>query len=306
VLRRGAILLAATLASIACACPGAQAAAPRIAFSHDDEGHGLDLHTVKPDGHGARRLTHDSSPDLSPAWAPGRNRLVFVRNDEAGGTRLFKIGAGGHGLEPIAHSLYADQPDWSPDGKRIAYSAYRLSHDQKTHDYIYTIEPDGSNRRRLTEPDYHAYNPAWSPDSRQIAFERGDELWRMRADGSHLRKLADDAGQPDWAPNGKHIVFTRVVERGGGGAGDALFTMRPDGTHVRQLTMKGPVSGSCTHSNPDGCIEVNGSPSWSPDGRRIAFSEGTVEEDSLIATIAFPDGRPPGDDSVAAGVTPAW
>jgi Tol biopolymer transport system component len=270
--------------------PGtADAAAPRIAYADDGEGRGFDLFTVKPDGHGKHRLTDDNAADRAPSWAPDRNRLVLVRftlSRTAG--RLFTIHADGRGLKPIAHALYADDPDWSRDGTRIAFSAYRLSSEHESHNYIYTIRPDGSDRRRLTEPGYHAYDPAWSPDSSEIAFERGDGLWKMRADGTHLRKLARNAGQPDWAPNGKHIAFVRPVERSDGSSAPALFTMRPDGSHVRRLAPRGAA------------------PSWSPSGERIAFEQ-AAGESTRIAVIAYPGGKRPGaKDAIAPGLEPAW
>src|SRR5215218_1483983 len=47
---------------------------------------------------------------------------------------------------------------------------------------IYSIRPDGSDRRQLTT-DTHSHSPRWSPNGRRLAFHRAGDIWVMRADG---------------------------------------------------------------------------------------------------------------------------
>lgn len=57
-------------------------------------------------------------------------------------------------------------PDWSPDGRRIAFVS---NHDTKSAAFqLYTINADGTDLRRLTnDPSYMDMNPAWSPDGKR-------------------------------------------------------------------------------------------------------------------------------------------
>ena len=96
--------------------------------------------------------------------------------------------------------VYSGEPDWSPDGQRLAFSSNRDGNWE-----IYTREPDGSLTRLTDDPAADGH-PSWSPDGNWIAFssDRGDSLdiYIMRSDGSDLRRLTDAPAldlAPAWA-----------------------------------------------------------------------------------------------------------
>ncbi len=149
---------------------------------------------------------------------------------------------------------------------------------------IFTIKPDGSAKKRLTNPRKESAQPEWSPDGSQIVFvcgggyyahARGQEICVMNADGSGRRRLtfndtADD--DPSWSPDGQWIVFTR-------NHGEPLeyetkleiHKMRSDGSDDQRLTSNETYEFA---------------PAWSPDGSHIAFeSDGALGTDSGIYTM---------------------
>ena len=84
-------------------------------------------------------------------------------------------------LLPIGATSWAVEPDWSPDGSRIAFVARR---------HIFTMSATGQRLRRLT--DYFGdSDPAWSPDGKYIAFIRDHDLYVMRANGHGQRRVID-------------------------------------------------------------------------------------------------------------------
>jgi TolB protein len=120
---------------------------------------------------------------------------------------------------------------------------------------IFTMRPDGSDLRRLTE----GFDPQWSPDGTRLAF------WRIDADGAFTVHVIDADGtgerslvrgyDPTWSPDGQHIAF------GCGG----ICVMNADGSDVMAVTAHelNTVQGQT-------CIEDT-HPRWSPDGSTIAF-----------------------------------
>jgi Tol biopolymer transport system component len=138
--------------------------------------------------------------------------------DSPGGEQLFilptPVPGAARGARPrllVKAGDVAQEPAWSPDGSRLAFTCFSSDDD------VCLVGADGSHLRRLTRGSAYDDAPTWSPGGRALAFARDGHIYRMRADGSHPRQLTSGArvrdGHPRWSPDGRTIAFVRSDTR---------------------------------------------------------------------------------------------
>ena len=205
--------------------------------------------------------------------AAATNGLVLFQAHVGSYNQLFTIKPDGSGLKQVTKIPFtgdtdgAEQADWSPDGKTIAFDAPSRGGGDTVIN-LFTVAPDGSGLAELplAVPGFNGA-PSYSPDGTKIAFDQDagpshpnvHGIFVANADGSDPRRLVTGLATPDaydtnadWSPDSTRIAFTRVKDQ----REAAIFVVRADGRGLKRLT-----PWRLDASNPD----------WSPDGSKLIF-----------------------------------
>lgn len=277
--RAGGTLAAAALVAALAASASAQAAFPgrngEIAFTRS-VGDGTGIYAADPDGRHLRRLTRPGYTDGSLDFSPDGSKLVFSRScGSCRGRHIWVMDADGSRPRQLTHGrAYDGNSSFSQDGRRILFRRDTQSGIGST---LYVMHADGSHVRQLRR---WSRTVRLSPDGRSIVFASSG-IQIMRVDGTHLRHLTrirnqpvDPAGvvypyyddtAPSFSPDGRRVVFLRIPDQSVGIG--SVYVVDADGTHLRELC--GFPGWTCA-SNAD--------PTFSPDGRKVAFtgSDGAI------------------------------
>jgi len=187
------------------------------------------LWRIAPDGADFSRITTHANPPwyFEPSWSPGGQWIVFEGSQPGGGEdgrvgQIWKVRADGTGLTQLTGGTYDDrQPNWSPAGDRILFQRQALPDGDWD---IYTIVPDGSDLRNVTDnPAADETDASWSPDGAWIVYSTDDgdlpvpNLFAILATGGQPVRVTfserHEDGAPSWSPDGKWTVFESHEEQ---------------------------------------------------------------------------------------------
>jgi TolB protein len=260
----------------------------------------------------AMAQTLEARPSASPtplvtptldANAPARGKIVYVcqYSKRVSRNQICLINADGSGQRVLTQEGTYDDffPSIAPDGNAVLFASSRTGRYQ-----IYEYDLITNTQTQLTFlTDFGAYAPTASPDGNFVVFYAAStsgiqNIWVMQRDGGNpvqITHLSGGGWDPVWSPEGTRIQFASRL-----GSAVQLFSINADGTDARQVTSITGIRGRNDWSH-DGVtlatyagstwnwdiytFDLNGenvkkltngddnlAPSFSPDGRWIAFT----------------------------------
>jgi TolB protein len=262
--------------------------------------------SARPDGSGLRALTHPGpkTVDINAVISPDGSQVVFERERPSGPSVVGMVGATGRGehivpLRCISPCAGAQDPGWTPDGRRIVFTRIIGPFDgpggAARSAVLYTARPDGTGMRRLSPPGidgvYEDGFARFAASGKYLIFARNRNqpfvvaIFRMRPDGSHVQRLTPwrlNADVPDVSlaahgPTKDLVVFETFAHGPPKGAQSNIATVpatcHPLAACIRDIRY-------VTHNVPGPHTTFN--PAWSPGGKQIAFTN-----------AIFSPGKPP-------------
>ena len=159
-----------------------------------------DLWVSDIDGGNLKQLTTTKEDESSPCWSPDSQTICFASRD-SGKSQLYTISASGGRMQRLFISGVSNlsEPDWSPDGKYLVFTAHMG-------DFQICVMPMEGALRGRAETYAVGEDPVWAPNSRAVMFVKDlnhrhvlsllDVPSKKTKD---LGTIKGDASQPSWA-----------------------------------------------------------------------------------------------------------
>jgi len=206
----------------------------------------------------AYQLSH---PNIGEPFPSADGKKLLYEMEVAGHQELFVMDSDGKNSVQITHDGTGhESPAWSPDGKKIAYVS-----DRNGHEVIYVMNSDGTGDERITSETADNIHPDWSPDGKRLLYCNDDDEKPPKKNESNIFEID---------------LATKKVKTLVTGGTNTYASYAPDGKHLVYRHMIGDMNSEVYVANADGSGQKNisnhqafdGWPTWSPDGKRIAFS----------------------------------
>ncbi len=247
----------------------------------------------------------DEGYDTDIVIDPSGQNMVFASTRHNEHPDLYLQRVDGLSVTQLTNDAADDAfPAFSPDGKQIAFSSTRSGSWQ-----IYTMDADGRNVVQVTNGLMQAVHPSFSPDGRKLVYSALGgrsaqwELWTVDLQTAEKRMVGYGLF-PAWSPDKSvnRIAFQRPRQRGS--RWFSLWTLDLMDGEARRITEVAASTNSAVIS-----------PSWSPDGKRIAFSTvvdptrenaGVKKQQDVWVINADGSGRKRITDGNGTNLTPFW
>lgn len=288
----------------------------RLAFLADRE-KGNQIWIIPADGGEAVKLTEEENGVQSFRWSPDGKQIAFVTRDvpkdkearekkkkdkfdsitvdqDLRYSHLWTINVESKEKKRLTEGEFSvSSPQWSPDGKSIAYSSSKsgaqesiftdISNDRDSD--IFVIAATGGEPRKLTTNPAPDANPQWSPDGKWIAYVASNDSWAAKTDvmlisarGGSPKNLTSGfiesaGGGLSWSQDGKTLYFSSGV-----GMHSHVYSVPTAGGNVAQITQGNRNFGQ---------FDI------SLDGKKIAYtaSDSRTSDDIWIASLGKNDAR---------------
>jgi dipeptidyl aminopeptidase/acylaminoacyl peptidase len=213
------------------------------------------LWIMNADGSRSRMLVDGSDAQ----WSPDGQRIAYIARGEPTGSQIFVRWMDAEGAKTQITRVTETPSDiaWSPDGKSIAFRMLVKAKD----DWNITI-PAAPKGAKWTEPPRIVQRLQYRRDRQGFVDDGYRQIFVVSADGGTPRQITQgnwEAGQPNWTPDGKSIVFQSLRTE------DAEYAWRESNIYKIDVT-SGAVAQLTTRKGPDQ------NPAISPDGRLIAYT----------------------------------
>lgn len=199
-------------------------------------------------------------PTVPVDWSAQGDLIVFHDRID-GNSEVCVVKPDGSDFRNLTNDPATDAgASWSPDGKQLAFVAYR--NNPVNAPQLYVMNADGSDPRPITPRKGFESDPVWLPDGRGIIFicDRNDspgnlmDVCQINSDGSEEKRVLVHNGhdaQPSVSPDGSRIAFVASSD-----GNNELYLVNADGTGLLRLTRNSASDQS---------------PKWSADGKTLAF-----------------------------------
>jgi Tol biopolymer transport system component len=209
-------------------------------------------------GHLRRILNWNEGTVDSPALSPSGAQIAYVVDGQA----LWladRDGSHPHLLYTLAMDGYEriSGVRYTPDGRTLGFTVGCCGNFS-----IDRIGVDGEGLQTIFSGGLRIFQD-WSPDGKQMLFTLNGSLWVAGSTGTRARPLGGDVpgaggfAGARYSPDGSHLVAALTPAVGGEGDHQVIVLLHPDGQYLTVLTSGLPYNAS--------------DPSWSPDGKSIAF-----------------------------------
>ncbi|MBC7930814.1 MAG: protein kinase [Rubrivivax sp.] len=230
-------------------------------------GGNVDIWVMDADGGNRRRLTDYADWDAHPSVSPDGRYIVF-ESRRAGGWNIWRMDADGGNPVQLTRGLFGFDPQCSPDGRWVYYSAITPGKNYRT---AWKVPVEGGEPVQVS--DKQGLRPSVSPDQKWVAYQHSD----LRANPPHGVAVAPVEGVPivrmlaiphetrifGWTPDGRALAYIDPRSPN-------VWAVPTDGGKPRQLT--------------DFKSDQTFWFAWSRDGKRLALARGTRTSDVALIT----------------------